>query len=125
MTALAVLIVAGPSPQPAATQTRAAVIDSERAEKLAELWPERQNALVDLVNGIAERSGFFRDQVGSRATVGSLDLYIRRASPGAEREPNWLPALKSGGFSMNMRLYWPRPAAVECGWAPPAIQRMG
>jgi outer membrane protein assembly factor BamA len=59
MAALAVLFAAAhaPSPQPvAAPQTRAAVIDSERAEKLAELWPERQNALVDVVNGLAERS---------------------------------------------------------------------
>ena len=39
----------------AAPQTRAEVIDKERAEKLAELWPEQQNALVDLVNGWAER----------------------------------------------------------------------
>lgn len=37
------------------SQTRAEVIDKERAEKLAELWPERQNAMVDLVNGLAER----------------------------------------------------------------------
>lgn len=36
-------------------QTRSEVIDKDRAEKLAELWPERQNALVDLVNGFAER----------------------------------------------------------------------
>jgi outer membrane protein assembly factor BamA len=39
----------------APSQTRTEVIDQERAEKLAELWPERQNALVDLVNGYAER----------------------------------------------------------------------
>ena len=36
-------------------QTRTEVIDKERAEKLAELWPERQNAMVDFVNGWAER----------------------------------------------------------------------
>ena len=39
----------------APSRTRTEVIDKERAEKLAELWPERQNALVDLVNGFAER----------------------------------------------------------------------
>ena len=39
----------------APSQTRTEVIDKERAEKLAELWPERQNAMVDLVNGWAER----------------------------------------------------------------------
>jgi len=36
-------------------QTRAEAIGAERAEKIAELWPERQNAMVDLVNGFAER----------------------------------------------------------------------
>jgi outer membrane protein assembly factor BamA len=36
-------------------QTRTEAIARERAEKLAELWPERQNAMVDLVNGYAER----------------------------------------------------------------------
>ena len=55
---LAVLIAAAQSPsrEPAGPpHTRAAVIDSERAEKIAELWPERQSALVDLVNGFVER----------------------------------------------------------------------
>ena len=42
-------------PGAAAPQTRAEVIGQERAEKIAELWPERQNAMVDLVNGFAER----------------------------------------------------------------------
>jgi len=40
----------------APSQTRTEIIDKERAEKLAELSPpERQNALVDIVNGLAER----------------------------------------------------------------------
>jgi len=38
-----------------APQTRAEAIASERADKLAELWPERQLAMVDLVNGMVER----------------------------------------------------------------------
>ena len=43
------------APDAAPPQTRTGAIDKERAEKLAELWPERQNAMVDLVNGFAER----------------------------------------------------------------------
>ena len=39
----------------ATPQSRREAIDKERAEKLAELWPERQNAIVDLANGYAER----------------------------------------------------------------------
>ncbi len=36
-------------------QTRADVIAAERVEKVATLWPERQNAVADLVNGWVER----------------------------------------------------------------------
>lgn len=54
---------------------------------------------------------------------GSLDLYIQRASPGADKESNWLPAPKSGGFSMTLRLYWPRPAALDGSWTPPSVKR--
>jgi len=38
-----------------APQTRAEAIAAERNEKVAELWPERQNAMVDLANGLVER----------------------------------------------------------------------
>jgi Omp85 superfamily domain len=39
----------------AAPQTREEVIAGERADKVVELWPERQHAMVDVVNGLAER----------------------------------------------------------------------
>src|SRR5262249_10195666 len=42
-------------PAGGAPQTRAEVIATDRADKVAQLWPERQNAMVDLVNGLAER----------------------------------------------------------------------
>src|SRR5262245_33628180 len=42
-------------PPPPAPQTRAEEIAAERADKVAVLWPERQNALVDIANGVAER----------------------------------------------------------------------
>lgn len=54
---------------------------------------------------------------------GSLDLYIQHDSPGADREANWLPA-PAGPFSMNLRLYLPRPQAVDGRWVPPAIKRI-
>ena len=42
--------------QPGAVpQTREGVIAAERADKVAELWPERQNAMVDIANGLSER----------------------------------------------------------------------
>jgi hypothetical protein len=55
---------------------------------------------------------------------GSLDLSIQRESPGGDKEKNWLPAPKAGGFSMTLRLYWPRPAALEGAWTPPPVQRL-
>ncbi|MBI1246743.1 DUF1254 domain-containing protein [bacterium] len=55
---------------------------------------------------------------------GSLTLYIQRDSPGKDKENNWLPAPESGGFSMNLRLYWPKPEALDGTWKPPAVQRV-
>lgn len=33
---------------------------------------------------------------------------IQRDSPGKGLESNWLPTPPEGGFSMNLRLYWPK-----------------
>jgi hypothetical protein len=54
---------------------------------------------------------------------GSLTLYIQRESPGPDKESNWLPAPQSGGFSMNLRLYWPKLAAIDGTWQPTAVKR--
>lgn len=57
---------------------------------------------------------------------GSLTLYIQHASPGREKEANWLPA-PDGPIYMAMRLYWPKtqpPSVLPPGkgtWKPPAI----
>jgi hypothetical protein len=55
---------------------------------------------------------------------GSLDLYIQRDSPGMDRERNWLPAPAAGSFTMNLRLYWPRPEALDGGWTAPPVRRL-
>ncbi|MFT3818975.1 MAG: DUF1254 domain-containing protein [Rubrivivax sp.] len=54
---------------------------------------------------------------------GSLDLYIQHESPGKDKQANWLPA-PAGPFSMNLRLYVPRAAALEGSWTPPPIRRL-
>jgi hypothetical protein len=57
---------------------------------------------------------------------GSLTLYIRNKSPGADKESNWLPA-PNGDIYLVMRLYWPKTEAPsilppgEGTWKPPAI----
>ena len=52
---------------------------------------------------------------------GSLDIYIQKDSPGADKESNWLPA-PAGDFNIMMRLYWPKDAALKGTWKPSAIQ---
>ncbi len=54
---------------------------------------------------------------------GSLDLYIQRDNPGADKEQNWLPAA-AGPLGITMRLYAPKPQVLEGRWVPPAIRRL-
>jgi hypothetical protein len=54
---------------------------------------------------------------------GSLDLYIQRDSPGADKETNWLPAPRSDTFTMNLRLYWPKRELFNGSWSPPPVRR--
>ena len=57
-------------------------------------------------------------------TDGSLDIYIQSASPGADKESNWLPSAE-GGFSMTFRLYLPQPQAFNGTWQLPLVQNVG
>ena len=53
---------------------------------------------------------------------GSVDLYIQKDSPGADKEANWLPA-PAGKFILMMRMYWPDespPSIIDGTWSPPA-----
>jgi len=53
---------------------------------------------------------------------GGLTFYIQNESPGDAREANWLPAPK-GPFMVVMRLYWPKPEALDGSWKqPPAMK---
>jgi hypothetical protein len=54
---------------------------------------------------------------------GSVDIYIQHASPGADKESNWLPSPASGAASITMRLYAPKSETIDGRWAPPAIRR--
>lgn len=59
----------------------------------------------------------------SRAEDGSLTIYIQHQSPGVDKESNWLPA-PAGPFYMIMRLYWPKPEALDGTWSVPPVQRI-
>ncbi len=56
---------------------------------------------------------------------GSIDLYVQKDSPGADRESNWLPA-PAGKFILMLRMYWPdesSPSIVNGTWTIPPVKR--
>ncbi len=53
---------------------------------------------------------------------GGLTLYIQNESPGKDKEANWLPAPK-GPFVMALRIYWPKPAALDGQWKQPPLKK--
>jgi hypothetical protein len=57
---------------------------------------------------------------------GSLTLYFQNASPGADKEANWLPAPK-GEFIPMLRMYWPSetaPSILNGTWKVPAVVKV-
>jgi len=52
---------------------------------------------------------------------GSLDILIQRAPPKGMRN-NWLPP-PVGAFMLRMQLTWPKEAALDGTWLPPAVQK--
>ncbi|MGL4558597.1 MAG: DUF1254 domain-containing protein, partial [Afipia sp.] len=57
-----------------------------------------------------------------RDADGGITLYVQNESPGADKEANWLPAPK-GPFFAVMRLYWPKPDALNGKWKAPTLAR--
>jgi hypothetical protein len=56
---------------------------------------------------------------------GSTDLYIQNASPGKDKESNWLPA-PAGDFVLMLRLYWPSekdPSIIDGSWKIPPVTK--
>ena len=53
---------------------------------------------------------------------GGYTLYLQNQPPGANREPNWLPAPK-GPFQVILRLYWPKPDALNGTWKAPQPEK--
>jgi hypothetical protein len=56
-----------------------------------------------------------------RDADGGITVHVQNESPGKEREANWLPA-PTGPFFAVMRLYWPKPAALNGKWKSPPLQ---
>jgi len=53
---------------------------------------------------------------------GSLDVWVQTESPGPGKESNWLPA-PQGPLFLCLRLYGPKPEALDGRWTPPALQK--
>lgn len=56
---------------------------------------------------------------------GSIDLYIQKDTPGADKESNWLPA-PAGKFILMLRMYWPKendPSILDGTWTPPKVKK--
>ena len=59
-------------------------------------------------------------------TDGSLDIYIQNASPGPDRESNWLPAPSlqdSSAIKLVLRMYLPDDSILNGTWSPPPVIR--
>jgi hypothetical protein len=71
-----------------------------------------------------------RAQVSSNSPLlynedGSLDIYIQPESPGGEWERNWLPAPVDRAWTLMMRLWAPKKAALDGTWFPPPLELTG
>jgi hypothetical protein len=55
---------------------------------------------------------------------GSLDIWIARNDPGADRHPNWLPAPPTEKFAVFLRAYLPRPELLDGDYRVPTIERV-
>jgi len=53
---------------------------------------------------------------------GSLDLFLQRHPPGADKESNWLPA-PEGKFILMLRFYWPKESLIKGTWKIPPVRR--
>ena len=54
---------------------------------------------------------------------GSLTIYLQNESTGKDKESNWLPTPKDGGFKLALRLYVPKKQVADGIWTPPGVER--
>jgi hypothetical protein len=54
---------------------------------------------------------------------GSLDIVVQNEDPGPQQRANWLPGPAHGPITMTLRIYAPRPEALDGRWTPPPVVR--
>lgn len=57
-----------------------------------------------------------------RNADGSLTIYVGPASPGKDKETNWLPSPKES-ISLYIRAYWGKQSILDGSWKPPVIKK--
>jgi hypothetical protein len=67
-----------------------------------------------------------RYSIGDRSKLrygkdGSLTVYVQHDSPGKDKASNWLPA-PEGAFSLQFRMYLPKPEALDPLYLPPSVR---
>jgi hypothetical protein len=58
-----------------------------------------------------------------RGADGSITIFLQHETPGKEKESNWLP-VPAGAFWTTLRLYWPKPDALDGRWKQPPLERV-
>jgi hypothetical protein len=56
---------------------------------------------------------------------GGMTLYIQAASPGVDKEPNWLPCPAEGTWFIILRMYQPHDEVIQATWRCPAVRNVG
>ena len=82
--------------------------------------------MYSLPNQLMVANPINRYSIGDRSKLeygkdGSLTIYIQHDPPGKKRSGNWLPS-PDGPFSLQFRMYLPKPEALDPLYLPPAIQ---
>ena len=55
---------------------------------------------------------------------GSLDVYLQKDSPGADKESNWLPIPPSGSVNITVRVYQPKQSLIDGTYKLPPIVKV-
>jgi hypothetical protein len=63
-----------------------------------------------------------RDSLLKKNRDGSVDILLQADSPAKDRQANWLPAPKSGPFTLLLRMYWPKESVVSGEYKPPGVE---
>ena len=74
------------------------------------------------INRYLINSAMLPDMV--RDPDGGLTVYVQNSPPEPGKTANWLPA-PTGPFTVFMRLYWPKPDALDGSWQPPKLVKVG